>query len=785
MELVSVVVPCYNPGVFLRDALKSAKAQTYTQIEIVLVDDGTDAPDSRAIIDSVVPMADRFIRQANRGLPAARNAGISAAQGSFFVPLDADDVLAPEYIESCLDVVAEHPEAAFVYTDYRVFGDRNYVERLADYNLFRLLLQNNLTYAALIRKSAWFAAGGYDEALRQGYEDWDFWLRLAEKNRFGHHLRRVLFKYRRHGYSLWDAARERHDELSARIRSAHPKLYSYNATSLAKAQWEPAVCLVGRQPASGLTIQDWEAIDEADCARLLTKSRAGAYLIPAPSGFAANSAELAALAVWGGNGCVRLPDGSVVASRGALSRHRLIQGLKPERSTNIELSTLSRLVQSPEAIHVLLRHLRNAELLSFDAWLRHPFRCLGRLIPLRFKSSVNRLAGCPVFDLSFYLRFQPEALLLADSITEPLRYFPKSDGGRRCVVLITPHLGPGGAESVLLDVASALDRSRYQILVIATQSNDRRWLPLWTRHADHIYDLSAIVPPDRIAAAVYSIIANWRAQAVLVQNALPAYAAIPHLRRNLPGTRILDLVHAVGDSWDLVSCTAPVANDIDVRIVISEAVRDHLRRFGTSEEKIRLIRNGVDAHRFLPVPLRPETGCGRILFAGRLDSIKRPLLLVEIARALCKLRPRENFRIVVAGDGPEEIPLRKQVCRARVDHLFEFLGHVPDIAPVLADSDLLVLPSRDEGIPLIVLEAFACGKPVVASDVGAIGEVVDRASGFLIAVQPGEVQAFAQAINRLLNDSVLREKMGMGGRRRVEAEYSLERAHEAYREILV
>jgi glycosyltransferase involved in cell wall biosynthesis len=173
----------------------------------------------------------------------------------------------------------------------------------------------------------------------------------------------------------------------------------------------------------------------------------------------------------------------------------------------------------------------------------------------------------------------------------------------------------------------------------------------------------------------------------------------------------------------------------------------------------------------------------RILFAGRLDPVKRPLLLAAIALALRVRRPQEDFRFVVAGDGPEEEPLRRRVRRAGIAHLFEFLGQVPDLAPVLAAADLVLVPSKNEGIPLVILEAFAFAKPVVASDVGAVGEVVQPASGILIARSPAEARAFAEAIDLLLSQPPLRERMGLAGRRKVEAEYDLRMARQGYREL--
>ena len=127
MELVSVVIPCYNPTGFLEETLASALSQTYRPLEIILVNDGSDAPESGHLLRRLAPGVTRFIVQPNQGLAAARNTGFLAAEGAYVVPLDADDRLDPGFITECVAEMEARPEAAFIYTDYRVFGDTDYV----------------------------------------------------------------------------------------------------------------------------------------------------------------------------------------------------------------------------------------------------------------------------------------------------------------------------------------------------------------------------------------------------------------------------------------------------------------------------------------------------------------------------------------------------------------------------------------------------------------------------------------------------------------------------------
>lgn len=349
--LVSVVIPCYNPSCFLEEAIDSVRAQTYWPLEIILVDDGTDRLAACQYLERARPRVDRFIRQTNRGVSAARNAGFREAAGTYVLPLDSDDRLKPNYLAECVALLEAYPEAAYAYSEYQVFGNEHYIQRSADFNLYQLLDHNIISAASLVRKADWKLAGGYDESMRDGYEDWDFWLRLAEHGRYGRYVPKVLYEYRKHGPSLYSAARERHEELVARIRANHPRLYSCEGLIHAKICWEPAVCVLSaesRQARVQQTIEDVQVLCETDPARALAASRAPAFLIPPPEGITdPQSAELCALAVFSGKSVVRLPDGSLGLARGMLSGAASLAA--------IEQHVGARQVRRPESLCYLTR----------------------------------------------------------------------------------------------------------------------------------------------------------------------------------------------------------------------------------------------------------------------------------------------------------------------------------------------------------------------------------------------------------------------------------------------
>lgn len=735
--LVSIVIPAFNPANFLLEAIASASAQTYATTEVILVNDGSNKNKREigAILDQASQLVTTYIEQPNRGPAAARNAGFRAARGEFVVPLDQDDLLNPTYVAECLAALTDS-DAAFAYTDFDVFGTAHYQERPGEYNLYRLLDRNCLTYAALVRKHDWETCGGYDEARECiGYEDWEFWLKLGERGRFGRYVPKPLFRYRKHGPSVYDAARARHQELVAYIHTRHPELYGYENRARIKARWSPAVSIIAREPVINQTIEDIQVIAPGESPLSSTVlDSTGAVLEPEAS-------ELAALASWSGR--ADRARTHIVSARGTLHRH-----------------------------------LQNAGLLSLESWTHHPLRSFARLIPLRLKERVNRFAGRNVFDLSFYLQFQPNSVLIGDEVVEPLVYFPKPAQGRKRVALVNPHLGPGGAESVLYEIASVLCSDRFETLLLATQSRDDRWFAKWRERVEHVYDLARVIPLERMIAGLYSVISNWRCDYLVLQNSLYGYAGLPHVRKTLPAIKIIDVIHSVDETWDQIGATAEVASCIDVRVAMSEAVRDGLIRAGTPASKIRLIRNGVDLERFRPAPVN-SSATKVILFAGRLDPVKRPRFVADVARELCSLRAQRDFQFLIAGDGPEGARLGQRVHKLGLDGVFDFRGQVDDLAPLLAASDLLLIPSRSEGVPLVLLEALASARPVVASKVGSIPEVLDSSCGVLIE-HLDDAREFARAIHSLLHAPELRERMGAAGRRKAEANHDIRQTRAAF-----
>jgi glycosyltransferase involved in cell wall biosynthesis len=196
---VSIIIPCYNYGRFLEEAVESALAQTLPAAEILIVDDGS-TDDSLEVARALAALPGvRLIEQTNQGAVATFNAGIRASAGEYFVVLSADDRLDPYFLERTVPRLRERPEVAYAYTAYRMFGARRRSLPALPYSARRLRLRPYISATALVRRSAFDEVGGFPTTMAGGVEDWDFFLSLAQRGRRAVAIPEILFHYRQHG----------------------------------------------------------------------------------------------------------------------------------------------------------------------------------------------------------------------------------------------------------------------------------------------------------------------------------------------------------------------------------------------------------------------------------------------------------------------------------------------------------------------------------------------------------------------------------------------------------
>jgi len=252
------------------------------------------------------------------------------------------------------------------------------------------------------------------------------------------------------------------------------------------------------------------------------------------------------------------------------------------------------------------------------------------------------------------------------------------------------------------------------------------------------------------------------------------------LARTVPGLGLMATAHGWSNPLGL---SHRFFNALDRRVLrayplviaVSEATGSRLRGMGIRPERIEVLPNGIDLGTWSPRP-RPEPlppglpAGGRFIgTVGRLSIDKAVDTLIEAFAVLAAQDPA--LHLVLVGEGPERARLCALASEHRVAERVLFLGHRSDLPELYASFDLFVLSSRTEGMPNTLLEALAMARPVVATPVGGVGEVVrDRQEALL--VPPGRSGPLAEAMAELLEDRVLAGSLARAGRRRVEQSFS-------------
>ena len=236
-----------------------------------------------------------------------------------------------------------------------------------------------------------------------------------------------------------------------------------------------------------------------------------------------------------------------------------------------------------------------------------------------------------------------------------------------------------------------------------------------------------------------------------------------------------------------------ILSSCDICTVVSTAIKNQVLNLGVVWKKTKVIPMGVDDSIFNPnmkYNIKKSynvEGHYLILFVGRLSEEKGVAYLIEAMPEILKEIP--NISLMIIGDGPEKNNLEELVKRLNLAKNIIFRGWIPnkDLNKVYRNADIFVLPSLREGLPVVLLEAMACGTPVVASKVGGIPDIIKNGeNGFLI--EPKNSKEFADKIIRLLLDEKLKQKFSEEGLKIVQKRFSwnvvVEKFVEIYRDLL-
>jgi glycosyltransferase involved in cell wall biosynthesis len=251
---VSFVIPCFNHGRFVAEAVRSCLNQADASVKVVVVDDGSDDGTTAAACDAVValdPARVVVVHQNNLGLSAARNRGAAEARkrgvawaGEYLSFLDADDFIDPTFVSKLHGAIRSACRApgpggtgpgavSHAYCQERLIGLADMTWHVPDWDPMLMLVTNLHPVTTLVRRECFEAVGGFDESMRGGYEDWDLWLKFIERGWRGVRVREPLFTWRRHSpTTMIVEAGQHHGRLFGHLVRNHPDLYRRHADEL-------------------------------------------------------------------------------------------------------------------------------------------------------------------------------------------------------------------------------------------------------------------------------------------------------------------------------------------------------------------------------------------------------------------------------------------------------------------------------------------------------------------------------------------------------------------------
>lgn len=225
-ELLSIVIPCYNDYLHITTAVNSALQQTWEHKEIIIVDDGS-SDRTKKVLNELEINGIKIITQNNQGPSAARNKGIDMANGKYILVLDSDDYFNAQFCQKAIEIINSQPEIKIVtcYGRWFVSEKRSVIHKPAGGGINNFLYECGAFGSTLFLKKDWEFIDGYDEAMKLGYEDWEYYIRLLEDGGETHVIPEVLFHYRNKKNSRNSLANNKKYEIWKYIFLKHSKHY--------------------------------------------------------------------------------------------------------------------------------------------------------------------------------------------------------------------------------------------------------------------------------------------------------------------------------------------------------------------------------------------------------------------------------------------------------------------------------------------------------------------------------------------------------------------------------
>lgn len=364
------------------------------------------------------------------------------------------------------------------------------------------------------------------------------------------------------------------------------------------------------------------------------------------------------------------------------------------------------------------------------------------------------------------------------------------------VLMLLPWLEMGGADLFNLEMVKRINKDLYHVGIMTTLPCENPLRQRFKEYAEDLFELPNFLDSSDYAEFISYYIISRQVDIVFISDSYFGYYLIPWLKKEFPRLKIVDCFHIEEWYWKnggYARCSKVFENFTDKTYVSTEHLKEVLvQKFKRNPDKIDVVYTGVDEKRFdaktvsfgtirqqANIPMDAKV----VLFVCRIHPQKRPYLMIEIAKRL--IDQDENIYFLVVGEGPDLKGIKDKAKQYRLQNRMAFFNNQEDLRPFYKDSNLMLLCSIKEGISITTLEACSMGVPIVSSDVGGQGEVVDGEVGAILPMLQNEaddfgshefsqeeIQQYVTAIQDLLCDEARLKVMSKRCREKVEEKLS-------------
>lgn len=358
------------------------------------------------------------------------------------------------------------------------------------------------------------------------------------------------------------------------------------------------------------------------------------------------------------------------------------------------------------------------------------------------------------------------------------------------VLMVFPFIAVGGAEEIHLQIIKHL-KGQVRFVVVTVDPIDPELGTMTETFAQvtpWVYNMPDFLHPELRFSFLNRIIERFHPISLYIASgAAWIYDVLPELKQHYPALKIIDQVYDFQMGW-INRYDSVIASLMDHCIGCNQRICQAYHQHGVPKNRISLIQNGVDLNAFVPADYLPEKVIeirkkfglpeqGKIVtFAARIGPQKRPMDFVELAR---RFSAEPGIIFLMVGDGPLAQAVDEQISQLGLRNIVR-QGFYRPITDVLAITDVLVLPSEFEGMPMILVETLAMGKPVVVTDVGNNREILEITGGGVVVSRPGDIGGLTNGIQQMLETPPDPVRL----RERIQSHFGIQSVAEKYKDIL-